>query len=76
MKKVKIRNTNTEYTVGKIMCVGQNYIDHVKEMGGVVPKVPMIFLKPTSTLIYSGDAIVHPNYSDEMHHEVELVIKI
>lgn len=76
MKKVKIRNTNTEYTVGKIMCVGQNYIDHVKEMGGTVPKVPMIFLKPTSTLIYSGDAIVHPNYSDEMHHEVELVLLI
>lgn len=76
MKTVKIRNTDNEYTVGKILCVGQNYIDHVKEMGGSVPKVPMIFLKPTSTLIYNGDSIVHPNYSDEMHHEVELVLLI
>lgn len=76
MKTVKIRNTDKEYTVGKILCVGQNYIDHVKEMGGTVPKVPMIFIKPTSTLVYNGDAIVHPNYSDEMHHEVELVLLI
>ena len=76
MKKVKVRNTNKEYTVGKILCVGQNYLDHAKEMGGEVPRVPMIFMKPTSTLIYNGDSIVHPNYSDEMHHEVELVLLI
>ena len=76
MKSVKIRNTEKEYSVGKILCVGQNYIDHVKEMGGTVPKVPMIFLKPTSTLIYNGDSIIHPNYPDEMHHEVELVLLI
>ena len=76
MKTVKIRNTDKEYSVGKILCVGKNYLEHAKEMGGTVPKVPMIFLKPTSTLIYNGDSIVHPNYSDEMHHEVELVLLI
>ena len=76
MKTVKIKNKDREITVGKILCVGQNYLDHAKEMGGKVPKVPMIFMKPTSTLIYDGDTISHPSYSDEMHHEVELVLLI
>lgn len=76
MKKVKIKNSDKEFIVGKILCVGQNYLDHAKEMGGEVPKVPMIFLKPSSTLIYNGDSIVHPDYSNEMHHEVELVLLI
>ena len=76
MKKVKIRNSDQEYNVGKIVCVGRNYADHAKELGNEVPKFPIIFLKPPSTLIYDGDSIIHPNYSDEMHHEVELVLLI
>lgn len=76
MKKIKFQNSNRELTVGKILCVGKNYADHAKEMGGTVPDQPMIFLKPTSTLIYDGDPIIHPNYSSEMHHEVELVLLI
>lgn len=74
--KVKIKNSEKEITVGKILCVGKNYLDHAKEMGGKVPEVPMIFMKPTSTLIFNGDTITHPNYSNEMHHEVELVLLI
>jgi 2-keto-4-pentenoate hydratase/2-oxohepta-3-ene-1,7-dioic acid hydratase in catechol pathway len=76
MKKVKIRNSDQEYTVGKIVCVGRNYADHAKELGNEVPEFPIIFLKPPSTLVYNGDSIIHPNYSDEMHHEVELVLLI
>ena len=76
MKKVKIRNSNKEISVGKIVCVGRNYAEHAKELGNEVPKFPIIFLKPTSTLIYNGDAIVHPDYSNEMHYEVELVLLI
>jgi 5-carboxymethyl-2-hydroxymuconate isomerase len=76
MKKIKIKNSDLEYSVGKILCVGKNYIEHAKEMGGKVPKVPMIFMKPTSTLIFNGDSITHPSYSEEMHHEVELVLLI
>ena len=74
MKKVKIRNSDQEFSVGKIVCVGRNYADHAKELGNEVPKFPIIFLKPPSTLIYDGDTIVHPSYSNEMHHEVELVL--
>lgn len=76
MKKVKIRNRSKEFTVGKLLCVGKNYLDHAKEMGGKVPEVPMIFMKPTSTLIYDKETINHPSYSNEMHHEVELVLLI
>lgn len=76
MKKVKIRNSEKEFIVGKIVCVGRNYAEHAKELGNEVPKFPIIFLKPPSTLIYDGDNIVHPSYSNEMHHEVELVLLI
>jgi len=65
-----------EFTVGKIVCVGRNYVAHAEELGNEVPEFPLIFLKPPSNLIFSGDKLVHPDYSDEMHHEVELVLLI
>ncbi|MBI1933237.1 MAG: fumarylacetoacetate hydrolase family protein [Ignavibacteriales bacterium] len=76
MKNVKIKNSDSEFTVGKIVCVGRNYAEHAKELGNEIPKFPIIFLKPPSTLVYNGDSIVHPNYSNELHHEVELVLLI
>jgi len=76
MKKVKIKNSDKEYPVGKIVCVGRNYVKHAEELGNEIPKFPIIFLKPPSTLIYNGDLIIHPKYSNEMHHEVELVLLI
>lgn len=76
MKKVKIKNSDKEYPVGKIVCVGRNYAKHAEELGNEIPKFPIIFLKPPSTLIYNGDLIIHPKYSNEMHHEVELVLLI
>lgn len=76
MKKVKLGNSDQEFSVGKIVCVGRNYADHAKEMGNEVPEFPIIFLKPPSTLIYDGDTIVHPNHSEEMHHEIELVLLV
>ncbi len=76
MKKVKIKNSNKEFTVGKILCVGKNYLAHAEEMGGELPKAPIIFMKPTSTLIYNGNTITHPAHSNEMHHEIELVLLI
>jgi len=76
MKKVQLKNSTIEFTVGKILCVGRNYAAHAKELGNEVPKFPIIFLKPPSTLIYDGDTIIHPAYSEELHHEVELVLLI
>ena len=76
MKKIKIQNSDKEYTVGKIVCVGRNYVEHAKELGNEVTEKPLIFLKPSSVLIFSGDKIIYPSFSTEMHHEVELVVLI
>ncbi|PID61132.1 MAG: 2-oxopent-4-enoate hydratase [Ignavibacteriae bacterium] len=76
MKKIKLKNSNKEFTVGKILCVGRNYAKHAEELGNEVPEFPIVFMKPASTLVYHGDNIIHPDYSNEMHHEVELVLLI
>lgn len=56
----------------KIVCVGRNYADHAKEMGNDVPSEPLIFLKPPSSLIASGEPIVLPPQSNEVHFEGEI----
>ena len=76
MKSVKIKNIDKKYNVGKIVCVGRNYVAHAKELGNEVPTKPVLFLKPSSALIYSGGKIEHPKFSQDMHHEVELVLLI
>ena len=76
MKQVKIKNKDQQYAIGKIVCVGRNYAEHAKELGNEVPEKPVIFLKPTSSVIYSGDKIIHPSFSVDMHHETELVLLI
>jgi len=60
----------------KIVCVGRNYVEHAKELGNEVPKVPLIFLKPQSSIIASGEAILLPPQSAQVEHEAELVIVI
>jgi acylpyruvate hydrolase len=76
MKSVNIKNSKEEFTIGKIVCVGRNYAEHAKELGNEVADKPVLFLKPTSALIYSGGQIIHPDYGSELHHEVELVLLI
>ncbi len=60
----------------KIICVGLNYIDHAKELNMEIPKEPIIFLKPTSAIIYNNDTIVRPKISKRVDYEVELAIVI
>ena len=61
---------------GKVVCVGKNYADHAAEMGGEVPPEPVIFLKPSTSVIGPGAAIVLPPQSSEVHHEAELAVVI
>ena len=61
---------------GKIVCVGRNYRDHAREMGNDVPKEPLIFLKPSSSMIASGDSIVLPAQSSHVEHEGEIGVII
>jgi acylpyruvate hydrolase len=76
VKSVIIKNSKETFTIGKIVCVGRNYAEHAKELGNEVPDKPVLFLKPASALIYSGGEIIHPEYGNELHHEVELVLLI
>ena len=59
----------------KIICIGRNYKDHAKEMAQPVPDVPMFFLKPDSALLPKRNPFFIPNFSDEIHYEVELIYK-
>jgi 2-keto-4-pentenoate hydratase/2-oxohepta-3-ene-1,7-dioic acid hydratase in catechol pathway len=61
---------------GKILCVGRNYVDHAKEMGNDVPKEPLIFQKPTSSIIGNGDSIVLPPETSHVEHEGEIGVII
>jgi len=61
---------------GKILCVGRNYVDHARELGNEVPKVPLIFLKPSSSIIANGEHILLPPQSNQVEHEAELVVVI
>jgi len=76
MKNLKILNSDEKIEIGKIVCVGRNYAAHAKELGNEIPDFPLIFLKPASVLISSGEKIIYPSYSNEMHHEIELVLLI
>jgi 2-keto-4-pentenoate hydratase/2-oxohepta-3-ene-1,7-dioic acid hydratase in catechol pathway len=60
----------------KIICVGRNYVDHARELGNDVPKVPLIFLKPPSSIINPGEYIILPPQSQQVEHEAELVAVI
>jgi 2-keto-4-pentenoate hydratase/2-oxohepta-3-ene-1,7-dioic acid hydratase in catechol pathway len=60
----------------KILCVGRNYVEHAKELGNEVPKVPLIFMKPPSAVISNGETIVLPPQSAQVEHEAELVVVI
>ena len=57
---------------GKIVCVGRNYVEHAREMGNGVPSEPLLFFKPTTALLASGDAIRLPSVSQQVEHEAEI----
>lgn len=76
MSTVSFQNGGPNLRVGKILCVGRNYAEHAKEMKAAVPETPVIFLKPPSALIHSGDTVVIPEFSHDVHHEIEMVVVI
>jgi len=62
--------------IGKIVCIGRNYAEHIKELGNQMPDKPVIFIKPASSLVSSGGTVVIPGYSEDCHHEIELAVLI
>jgi acylpyruvate hydrolase len=60
----------------KIICIGRNYAEHAKEMKAETPTEPVFFMKPDTATVRIGDPFFYPAFSKEVHHEVEIIIKI
>ena len=60
----------------KIICVGRNYGEHAKELGNEIPEDPVIFMKPDTALLKKGSDFYIPEFSDDIHYELEVVLKI
>lgn len=60
----------------KIFCIGRNYADHAKEMGSEIPDEPVIFMKPKSALVQNHTPFYYPEFTNELHYEGELVVRI
>jgi len=60
----------------KIICIGRNYVEHAKELKNPLPKQPVFFLKPDTSLVIRNRPFFYPEFSKDIHYEVELVIKI
>lgn len=60
----------------KIICIGRNYVNHAKELGNSIPSEPLFFLKPDTAIQPKGHPFFIPHFSDDIHYEVELVVRI
>lgn len=74
VRTVTDRYTGELLPVGKILCLGRNYIAHAREMKADLPSTPVVFLKPATALIHTGEKIVIPPLSHELHYEAEMVV--
>ncbi len=73
---VTMRGSGERLRVGKVLCVGRNYADHVTEMGAPRGRPPVLFLKPATAVLHDGGVVRLPARAGEVHHEVELVAVI
>ncbi len=60
----------------KVICIGRNYSEHAKELNNPVPDEPVFFLKPDTAVLKDNAAFYHPDFSTDIHHEVELVLRV
>ncbi len=60
----------------KILCIGRNYAEHIAELHNEVPDEPVIFLKPETALIQRNQPFFYPDFSQDIHHELELVLRV
>ncbi|MCO5268322.1 MAG: fumarylacetoacetate hydrolase family protein [Brumimicrobium sp.] len=60
----------------KIICIGRNYVNHAKEMNAEVPQAPVFFMKPDTALLPKKNPFYYPEFTQNLHHECEIVIKI
>lgn len=62
--------------IARVFCIGRNYVEHVRELSSAMPAKPVVFIKPASCLVGPGERIHFPKHGSELHHEVEIVVKV
>jgi 2-keto-4-pentenoate hydratase/2-oxohepta-3-ene-1,7-dioic acid hydratase in catechol pathway len=60
----------------KIICIGRNYVAHAQELNNEIPEEPVFFMKPDSALLRNNDSFYIPDWTNEVHHEIELVLRV
>jgi acylpyruvate hydrolase len=60
----------------KIICIGRNYTEHIKELNNETPEKPVIFLKPSTAILREGQDFYYPEFSKDIHYECEIILKI
>jgi len=60
----------------KIICIGRNYVDHIHELNNERPEEPVVFLKPDTSILLDKNPFFIPDFSNDVHHEVEVIVKI
>ncbi|WP_369753406.1 fumarylacetoacetate hydrolase family protein [Flavobacterium sp. WC2409] len=60
----------------KIICIGRNYVDHIEELRNERPAEPVVFMKPDSAILLKQHPFVIPEFSEDIHHEIEIIVKI
>lgn len=60
----------------KIICIGRNYAEHARELNNPVPEQPVVFMKPASALLVNNKPLYYPEFTKDLHYELELVVKI
>lgn len=60
----------------KVICIGRNYVDHIKELSSPLPATPVFFLKPDTSIVTRNRPFFYPDFSKEIHYEAELVMKV
>lgn len=76
MKTVAVPSADTEYIIGKILCIGRNYVDHIRELGNETPAAPVVFMKPSTAVVKNGEQVVIPACSSDCQYEAELAVLI
>lgn len=71
-----VAGTQARFPVGRLFCVGRNYAAHAREMGASGREPPFFFMKPASAVLSGGGSMAYPPLTDDLHHEVELVVAL
>ncbi|ORJ57141.1 fumarylacetoacetate hydrolase family protein [Geothermobacter hydrogeniphilus] len=76
MSTINLQGDPNPWRIGKIICLGRNYVDHIRELNNAIPDRAVIFTKPATSIIGNGEQIRIPGYAKDCHHEAELTVLI